>query len=132
MMLLGALLAKGRPQFELVRDDRYDSGYSVRFRMGLSHASLDFLEALERELMQQSISCTIRKTRHPNKSYSLNILKRKDLVRLAEWMRETKGAAIWLKVGKWQLFLEAIDIYKNGEHLTQEGLDKLMKMKGLI
>ena len=54
------------------------------------------------------------------------------MVRLAEWMRETKGAAIWLKVGKWQLFLEAIDIYKNGEHLTQEGLDKLMKMKGLI
>ena len=129
MILLGAILAAGRPNFDILGDGRYATGYNVRLKFSMSHKSLEFLEEIERQLMQQSISCSIYKR---GNTQTLHILKKRDLLRLAEWLRETKGGEYWLGIGKWKTFLDVVDIYNNKEHLTQEGMDKLMKMKGLI
>ena len=103
MMLLGAILAKGRPSWAILKDGRYESGYYPRFKITISHPSIDLLEALQRELNQIAL---------------VDYLKRK--------------SPIWFKVGKWATFVEALEIVKKKEHLTQDGMDELMILKGLI
>ena len=127
MMLLGAILAKGRPSWAILNDGRYESGYYPRFKITISHPSIDLLEALQRELKQQAIHSRISK---PRVSYELTIRKLKDQIELVDYMK--RKSPIWFKVGKWATFVEALEIVKNKEHLTQDGMDKLMILKGLI
>ena len=127
MMLLGAILAKGRPYWSILNDGRYESGYYPRFQITIPHQSIDLLEALQRELKQQSIHSRISK---PRTSYELTIRKLKDQIALVDYLK--RKSPIWFKVGKWATFVEALEIVKNKEHLTQDGMDKLMILKGLI
>ena len=54
----------------------------------------------------------------------------KDQIELVDYLK--RKSPIWFKVGKWAIFAEALEIVKNKEHLTQDGMDKLMILKGLI
>ena len=98
----------------------------------IRHQSLEFLKVIQRELDQQEIKSKIRgdekwqRTKH----YTLEIGKRKDQYSLVDYLK--KATPIELNFGKWPTYLEAIEIIRNREHLTQDGMDKLMILKGLI
>jgi len=131
MILLGAMLAKGRPTFRLVKDWRYGVGYYPRFDVAITHTSLEFLEIIERELMQQSINCSIRPSRNSG-SHILTIRASRDIDTLLSWIKQSPGSDIWFKVGKWKTFDEAYEMYQNDEHKTQEGIDKMLRLKGRL
>ena len=132
MMLLGTLLARGRPKWLIIKRPSTDLGYAVQTQFHIRHQSLEFLLWIQRELDQKEIGSRIRghenwqKTKH----YTLEIGKMKDQIALVDYLK--RKSPIWFKVGKWATFVEALEIVKNKEHLTQDGMDKLMILKGLI
>jgi len=132
MMLLGTVLARGRPKWHLRKTTLYNLGYAVQTMFHIRHQSLEFLLRIQRELDQQEIKSKIRG--HENwqrsKHYTLVIGKRKDQYSLVDYL--LRVSPIELNFGKWPTYLEAIEIIRNREHLTQDGMDKLMILKGLI
>tara|TARA_R100000005_G_C5000199_1_gene207023 strand:+ start:1569 stop:1970 length:402 start_codon:yes stop_codon:yes gene_type:complete len=132
MMLLGTLLARGRPKWHLRLSEKYGLGYAVTTQFQIRHQSLEFLLWIQRELDQKEIRSKIRG--HENwqrtKHYTLHIGKRKDQYSLVDYL--LRVSPIELNFGRWPTYLEAIEIIRNREHLTQDGMDKLMILKGLI
>jgi len=132
MMLLGTLLARGRPKWLIIKRPRTSLGYAVQAQFHIRHQSLEFLLWIQRELDQQEIGSKIRG--HENwqrtKHYTLEIGKRKDQYSLVDYLK--RATPIELNFGKWPTYLEAVEIMRNREHLTQDGMDKLMILKGLI
>lgn len=132
MMLLGTLLSRGRPKWLIIKRPRTSLGYAVQTQFQIRHQSLEFLLCIQRELDQKEIGSKIighqewQRTKH----YTLNIGKRKDQYSLVDYL--VRVSPIELNFGRWPTYLEAIEIIRNREHLTQDGMDKLMILKGLI
>jgi len=126
--LQGVLLASARPELTIYRNEKKNLGYEVRARVFFRADSAAFLGYVQGALDQENIESQYRlsesKVRPKPVLWVSGIVKLITLSRLVPDYPDAKN--------KWDYFKLALDIIYEGEHNTQEGLDKLLKLKGLL
>ena len=123
--LQGILIAIAKPDFAITRDERYATGYNVRVGMKMK-TNLDLSRAIHRTLLQYEIIARNNKNEAKNKGH-ISVSGNNNLYKLLELIPMTLPT-----VGDWMRFKRALDIVADGRHQTQEGLDELFKIKGLL
>jgi hypothetical protein len=119
--LQGVLISIAKPQFLITRDERYATGYCVRLSITIG-TNRDLLTAIIRTLLQYEI---VAKPYSNGKSLKVN--GNDNLCKLLELIPKTLPAK-----ANWMRFSQALEIVKDSKHQTQEGLDELFRIKGLL
>tara|TARA_R100001163_G_C5049654_1_gene186575 strand:- start:16 stop:411 length:396 start_codon:yes stop_codon:yes gene_type:complete len=125
--LEGILLSLPKPEIHVSRDDRLRTGYKVRLRLNFRGSS-DFLLGLKRTFAQYNIETQYKEEEH--KARPLPILRVSgatniySTIQLVPDLPDAKG--------NWEPFKEVFSLYENGQHLTQEGLERILEIKGVI
>jgi hypothetical protein len=126
--LTGILISIAKPEIHISRADNTNIGYRVRIRVNL-RGSEEFLLAVSRTLKQKGIDARYKEKEHKSRPRPIltvggivNIWKLSNLV--PDNIPDAKNC--------WGDFKEIITIVDNGEHHTLEGLDRIMKLKGVI
>lgn len=119
-MLIGILLAKGNFTSLLQRNDTSKIGYKVLLNIYL-RGDVEFLRIVQRSLHTIGIKSTIENTNRLKIS-STRVHKLLDMI--PELLPNNKNNL--------QEYREICLAVKNKQHLTLEGLEKIMQIKGLI
>lgn len=127
--LQGILLASSRPELTIYRNEKKNLGYEVRARVFFRANNSEFLSRLQDGLAELRIIATFRenesKVRPKPVLWVSGISNLYSLCRLVP--RDEPDAK-----NIWPSFKAAIDIIYEGEHNTQDGLDRLLELKGLL
>ncbi len=127
-MLKGILLSAARPELTIYRNEKKNLGYEVRTRVFFRADNVDFLTNICDKLNEVGINYTFRdfesKVRPKPVLWVSGII---NLIALSELVPDLPDAK-----NLWKSFNEALHIIYEGEHNTQEGLDKLLNIKGAI
>ena len=125
----GILLSSARPELTIYRNEKKNLGYEVRARVFFRADNSDFLWSLQEGLAEQLIIATFRenesKVRPKPVLWVSGISNLYALCRLVP--RDEPDAK-----NIWPSFKAAIEIIYEGEHNTQDGLDRLLELKGLL
>jgi len=136
--LQGVLISIAKPQFLITKDERYATGYCVRLNVKIT-TNVDLCNAIERSLLHNQIKSKVTNDRtwqdgkvsvlvNKVRSRGFLIVNGNDnLYKLYELIPLTLPT-----VGDWMRFRRALDIVADGRHQTQEGLDELFTIKGLL
>ncbi len=126
--LQGILLSSSRPELTIYRNEKKNLGYEVRTRVFFRADSSGFLQYVQVALEEENITSQYRlsesKVRPKPVLWVSGIINLIALSRLVPDYPDAKS--------QWDYFKLALDIIYEGEHNTQEGLDKLLELKGLI
>ena len=114
----GVLISTAKPQFAITKDSRYSTGYNVRLSVRIN-TTQELAHSLQRTLYQHQVITSVGKV--------LTVNGNGNLYKLLELIPMTLPT-----VGDWMRFKQALDIVNEGRHQTQEGLDELLELKGLI
>ena len=125
--LQGVLIAVSKPVITITKDSRYAVGYNVRLKVKIS-TTQGLANAIQRTLLQRGIVSHTAKWKNGCKKKGILSVSGKDnLYKLLELIPMTLPT-----VGDWMKFKQALDIVNESRHQTQEGLDMLFEIKGLI
>jgi hypothetical protein len=126
-VLRGIMLGKAKCEIRIERSAASDLGYRVILRVKI-RAEMLFLEAIERSLAQHEISCILKRVEHKARKKPILVIGGKDnLEKLCSLVPNLPDAK-----GEWEDFRTVVEMIVKGEHLTLDGLDKILKIKGLI
>lgn len=127
-MLQGILLSSSRPELTIYRNEKKNLGYEVRARVFFRADSATFLNYIQIVLENEGITAQFRltesKVRPKPVLWVSGINNLIALCRLVPNYPDAKEV--------WEGFKEAINLIYDGEHNTQEGLDELLVIKGLL
>tara|TARA_R110000796_G_scaffold216886_2_gene332896 strand:+ start:67 stop:450 length:384 start_codon:yes stop_codon:yes gene_type:complete len=127
-MLIGILLSQAKMDFLLERSNSAYMGYRVRLKLNI-RAEESFLLAIQRSLLQHSISSKFHKVEH--KSRPKPILKIggiKNLYKICSLVpKELPDSK-----NEWPVLRKLVGLISDGEHRTADGFDKILELKGLI
>ena len=127
-MVKGILLAIGRPELTIYQNEKKNIGYEIRIRVNVRADSRQFLEEINRVLLENNIRSNVK--------YSESKIRPKPILWISgirnivtlTTLLENKCAS----KADWNMFKEAAHIIYEDEHNTQEGLDRLLQLKGEI
>ena len=127
-MVKGILLSSARPELTIYRNEKKNLGYEVRTRVFFRADNYRFLWELRDELARLNIASQYReiesKVRPKPVLWVSGISNLVALCRLVPYSPDAKSV--------WDNFKEAISLIYEGKHNTQDGLDKLLRLKGLL
>ena len=127
-MLQGILLSSSRPELTIYRNEKKNLGYEIRARVFFRADSSGYLQYVQAALEEENITAQYRlsesKVRPKPVLWVSGIVNLVTLSRLVPDYPDAKS--------QWDYFKLGLDIIYEGEHNTQEGLDKLLELKGLI
>lgn len=122
----GAFLSHGNPEVSVVRNGT-EIGYRVRVRVCL-RGTEEFLLGMQRSLLQHEIDSHYKDEEHSARKKPILIISR-----LSEVMRLMNILPLDLPANaNWDILAKTTFMILQKEHLTQEGLDKILKMKGVL
>jgi|TARA_A200000159_G_C7264917_1_gene314661 hypothetical protein len=122
----GAFLSHGNPEVSVVRNGT-EIGYRVRVRVCL-RGTEEFLLGIQRSLLQHEIDSHYKDEEHSARKKPILIISR-----LSEVMRLMNILPLDLPANaNWDILAKTTFIILQKEHLTQDGLDKILKMKGVL
>jgi hypothetical protein len=127
-MLIGILLSSGRFEIQIDADDKSKLGYCTKLKVSIRGGE-DFLRAVQRSLVQHNITSHLKP--QESKSRTRPILRISGIVNMNK-IRNMIPLGLPDAKNEWQTFLKAIQITDGRKHLTLEGFDSLLKLKGLI
>ena len=127
--LQGIFLSIGRPELTIYRNERKDVGYEIRIRINVRADNYEFLLSIHRGLNVNGIDSKF-KERESN-IRPKPILWVSGIINIRALCNMMPKDAPSIK-SKWDSFSEAADLIYMGEHSKQEGLDKLLRLKGEI
>jgi hypothetical protein len=126
--LSGIFLALAKIDFHINIDEKSEIGYRVRLRANIRAKNPDFLKGVARSLEQHYISTTYKDREHKSRPQPILIVGGIDnlelLCSLIPKLPDAKD--------EWDNFREAVKIVKSRRHLSQEGMDKLLELKGVL
>ena len=124
--LQGAFLSHGNPEVSVVRNGT-QIGYRVRVRVCL-RGSEDFLKAVQRSLLQHEIESKYRDEEHSARKKPILIVSS-----LSEVMKLINLLPLDLPSNAdWDILATTTFMISSKEHLTVDGLDTILKMKGVL
>jgi len=122
----GAFLSHGNPEVSIVRNGT-EIGYRVRIRICL-RGSEDFLLGMQRSLLQHEIDSKYKEEEHSARRKPILIVSK-----LSEVMKLINMLPLNLPSNAdWDILAKTTFMVMQKEHLTQDGLDKILKMKGVL
>lgn len=122
----GAFLSHGNPEVSVVRNGT-EIGYRVRVRICL-RGSEDFLLGIQRSLLQHEIDSKYKEEEHSARRKPILIVSK-----LSEVMKLINMLPLDLPSNAdWDTLAKTTFMVLQKEHLTSEGLDKILKMKGVL
>ena len=122
----GAFLSHGNPEVSVVRNGT-EIGYRVRVRVCL-RGTEEFLLGIQRSLLQHEIDSHYKDEEHSARKKPILIISR-----LSEVMKLMNILPLDLPANaNWDILAKTTFIILQKEHLTQDGLDKILKMKGVL
>jgi len=122
----GAFLSHGNPEVSIVRNGT-EIGYRVRIRICL-RGSKDFLLGMQRSLLQHEIDSKYKEEEHSARRKPILIVSK-----LSEVMKLINMLPLNLPSNAdWDILAKTTFMVMQKEHLTQDGLDKILKMKGVL
>ena len=122
----GAFLSHGNPEVSVVRNGT-EIGYRVRIRICL-RGSEDFLLGIQRSLLQHEIDSKYKEEEHSARRKPILIVSK-----LSEVMKLINMLPLNLPSNAdWDTLAKTTFMVMQKEHLTQDGLDKILKMKGVL
>lgn len=128
-MIKGILLSLGKVDFHIERSDDSAIGYRTRLRLNVRAESLDFIEELHRGLLRMGVESTVKDKEHSGRPKPiLRIGGIKNLYILTEAISDELPDA----KNEWARFRQAVDIVANRNHLTEEGMQELFRIKGVL
>ena len=125
-MIIGILIGVANCDIRVESNYRSNIGYQVKPRLQI-RGEMKFLSDLQRSLLQYNIVAKIKEIESKMRPI-LRITKIKDLKKICDMIPESLADAR----NQWGEFRTVISIMNNKEHLTLEGLDKILMIKGLI
>jgi|TARA_R100000482_G_C4979413_1_gene82601 hypothetical protein len=127
-MLIGILLSLGRTDVLIERVDNSSIGYRTRIRIAV-RGNLEFLGAIERSLAQHEIKSRVYETESAGRprpilriSGNINLFKLMGLI--PDYLPDSKGEL--------EMFREVVNIVANKEHLTLDGFNRILEIRGMI
>tara|TARA_R100000908_G_scaffold60948_1_gene38636 strand:+ start:677 stop:1069 length:393 start_codon:yes stop_codon:yes gene_type:complete len=122
----GAFLSHGNPEVSVVRNGT-EIGYRVRVRVCL-RGTEEFLLGIQRSLLQHEIDSHYKDEEHSARKKPILIISR-----LSEVMKLMNILPLDLPANaNWDILAKTTFMIVQKEHLTQDGLDKILKMKGVL
>ena len=122
----GAFLSHGNPEVSVVRNGT-EIGYRVRIRICL-RGSEEFLLGMQRSLLQHEIDSKYKEEEHSARRKPILIVSK-----LSEVMKLINMLPLNLPSNAdWDTLAKTTFMVMQKEHLTQDGLDKILKMKGVL
>ena len=122
----GAFLSHGNPEVSVVRNGT-EIGYRVRIRICL-RGSEDFLLGMQRSLLQHEIDSKYKEEEHSARRKPILIVSK-----LSEVMKLINMLPLNLPSNAdWDTLAKTTFMVMQKEHLTQDGNDKILKMKGVL
>jgi hypothetical protein len=126
--LQGVLLASARPELTIYRNEKKNLGYEVRARVFFRADSAAYLQYIQAALEEENVTSQFRliesKVRPKPVLWVSGIVNLITLSRLVPDYPDAKN--------RWDYFKLALETIYEGEHNTQEGLDKLLQLKGIL
>ena len=131
--LVGILVGLANCDIRVESNYRSTLGYDVKPRIHI-RGSLDFLKEIERSLLQHEITCSIKEKESKARNKPVLIIRRiMHLQRLCNMIEESLGRRDFTDArNQWHEFRLVIELIKNKKHLTLEGLEQILEIKGLI
>lgn len=127
-MLIGIFIGLANCDIRIESNYRSNLGYQVKPRLQV-RGEIDFLNALQRSLLQHNIVAKIKEKESTVRPKPiLRITKISDLHKICEMIPQSLADAR----NQWTDFRTVIEIMNNKEHLTLDGLDRILMIKGLI
>lgn len=128
-MIIGILLSIAKMKLNISVNDRSSIGYEVRLSLVI-RGEKEFLEAIQRNLlMYHSISCSLKlKESKTRPRPILTIGQIKHLQKISDIVPKNLPSFD----SRWGDFIECVAIIKNKKHKTLDGLESLMKIKGVF
>ena len=127
-MLVGILLSRATFKIQIDADNDSKLGYCTKLKISI-RGEEDFLFGVQRSLNQHGITSHYKE--HESKSRDRPILRITGMKNMRK-IRDIVPSGLPDIKNKWQTFLKAIAITDDRKHLTLEGFDALLKLKGLI
>ena len=125
--LEGILLSIAKPGVHVAKAAKLSIGYRVRVRVCL-RGTEEFLLGIQRSLLQHEIDSHYKDEEHSARKKPILIISR-----LSEVMRLMNILPLDLPANaNWDILAKTTFIILQKEHLTQDGLDKILKMKGVL
>jgi len=123
MRLMGIIENNGSFVVNIIKNNKYSSGYSVGLNYTFRNSENDLLDYINVLLKKHNIISNI-------KDNTLTIIEYKNLQKFCEFI-DKYGNFISLKRQKEFLnFKEILNMYKNKLHLNKEGIKKIKNKKG--
>ena len=127
-MLIGIFIGLANCDIRIESNYRSNLGYQVKPRLQV-RGEIDFLNSLQRSLLQHNIVAKIKEQESKVRPKPiLRITKISDLHKICEMIPQSLADAR----NQWAEFRTVIEIMNNKEHLTLDGLDRILMIKGLI
>ena len=127
-MVQGILLSSARPELTIYRNEKKNLGYEVRTRVFFRADNRHFLFALQEALAILNIGAQYRDTE--SKVRPKPVLWVSGISNLIALCRLVPNYPDAKEI--WEGFHDAVNLIYDGEHNTQEGLDELLIIKGLL
>lgn len=122
----GAFLSHGNPEVSVVRNGT-EIGYRVRVRICL-RGRKEFLLGIQRSLLQHEIESKYKDEEHSGRKKPILIVSK-----LSEVMKLINMLPLDLPSNSdWDTLTKTTFIVSQKAHLTQQGLDTILEMKGVL
>ncbi len=126
--LEGILLSHPKTEINVSRDSTTHIGYRVRLKVSF-RGDGQFLEAIQRTLLQSNIEAKYKDKEHSSRPRPiLTVSGKKNLHLICNLvpveLPDSKDS--------WSSFREAVKIVDSNSQHTAEGLDQILKLKGLL
>lgn len=126
--LVGILIGLANCDVRIESKYRSTLGYEVKPRLQI-RGEMDFLQQVKRSLSQHSIVCSIKEKESKVRPKPVLIIRRiNNLHKLCNMIPPMFADAR----NQWTDFRTVIELMNEKKHLTLEGLEKILRIKGLI
>jgi hypothetical protein len=120
----GALDCGAKPTVSVTKDSSLNVGYRVRLEVKLRHRFMEILQAIQRVLLQHDgIESTVKEEESSTRPYPILVIRGvENLDKLLNFNSFPWGYS----------FGYCLEVVKSGDHLTQSGLDEILREKGML
>lgn len=126
-MLIGILLSIAKMDLHLERNNASTIGYNAKLKLNIRGTEA-FLKGVQRSLEQHGIHSSYKEKEHSSRPKPiLRIGGIKELIKVNKLVPKLPDSK-----GEWSDFRQVVHIISKGQHRKLQGIEILMKIKGVI
>ena len=124
--LSGIFLSIPTAEVSVVKANNLSTGYRVRLRICI-RAKFSYLEGIQRSLLQYGIESVVKEKENKQRPRPILIISDKKSMERILALIPNKPSNV-----NWEIFDEIFVLYMWRKHLSQDGLDEILELKGIL